>query len=69
MGKNFDPQHVQSQLGVVKAIKQVGEKIILMLAQLENFQRKLWLKKIQHASTNIENPMGHNKDPTQPKDF
>lgn len=42
---DLDPQHVQSQLGVVKAIKQVGEKIILMLAQLENFQRKLWLKK------------------------
>lgn len=39
------PQHIQSQLGIVKAIKQVGKKIIQMLAQLENFQRKLWLKK------------------------
>ena len=42
---DLDPQHIQSQLSVVKAIKQVGQKIIQMLAQLENFQRKLWLKK------------------------
>ena len=42
---DLDPQHIQSQLGVVKAVKQVGKKIIMMLAQLENFQRKLWLKK------------------------
>ena len=42
---DLNPQHISSQLGVVKAIKQVGQKIIRMLAQLENFQRKLWLKK------------------------
>ena len=42
---DLDPQHISSQLSVVKAIKQVGQKIIQMLAQLENFQRKLWLKK------------------------
>ena len=42
---DLDPQHIQSQLAIVKAIKQVGQKIIRMLAQLENFQRKLWLKK------------------------
>ena len=42
---DLDPQHIQSQLSVVRAIKQVGQKIIQMLAQLENFQRKLWLKK------------------------
>ena len=34
-----------SQLAIVKAIKNVGEKIIRMLAQLEDFQKKLWLKK------------------------
>ena len=42
---DLDPQHINSQLTIVRAIKQVGEKIIQMLAQLENFQRKLWLKK------------------------
>ena len=42
---DLDPQHINSQLNVVRAIKQVGQKIIQMLAQLENFQRKLWLKK------------------------
>lgn len=30
---DLDPQHIQSQLSVVKAIKQVGQKIIQMLAQ------------------------------------
>ena len=42
---DLDPQHISSQLSIVKAIKQVGQKIIKMLAQLENFQKKLWLKK------------------------
>jgi adenine-specific DNA-methyltransferase len=42
---DLDPQHINSQLSIVKAIKQVGQKIIQMLAQLENFQKKLWLKK------------------------
>jgi adenine-specific DNA-methyltransferase len=42
---DLDPQHINNQLSVVKAIKQVGQKIIQMLAQLENFQKKLWLKK------------------------
>ena len=42
---DLDYQHNNSQLSIVKAIKQVGQKIIQMLAQLENFQKKLWLKK------------------------
>ena len=42
---DLDTQHIQSQLSQVKAIKGVGEKIIRMLAQLEDFQKKLWLKK------------------------
>lgn len=42
---DLDPQYISSQLSIVKAIKQVGQKIIQMLAQLENFQKKLWLKK------------------------
>ena len=42
---DLDAQHINSQLTIVKAIKQVGLKIIQMLAQLENFQKKLWLKK------------------------
>ncbi len=42
---DLDPKYVASQLIIVKAIKNVGEKIIRMLAQLENFQKRLWLKK------------------------
>ncbi len=42
---DLDAQLINNQLTIVRAIKQVGEKIILMLAQLENFQKKLWLKK------------------------
>lgn len=42
---DLDEINIQKRLGVVKAIKNVGQKIIQMLAQLENFQKKLWLKK------------------------
>lgn len=42
---DLDPAYISSQLTIVKAIKNVGEKIIRMLAQLEDFQKKLWLKK------------------------
>ena len=42
---DLDAQLINSQLTIVRAIKHVGEKIIRMLAQLENFQKKLWLKK------------------------
>ena len=41
-----------SQLSKVKAVKQVANKIIYFLAQLENFQKKLWLKKKFVVSTN-----------------
>jgi len=36
---------VESYLGKVKAMRQVAGKIIQFLAQLEDFQKKLWLKK------------------------
>ena len=29
-----------------KAIKQVAQKIITFLAQIENFQKKMWLKNL-----------------------
>lgn len=34
-----------NQISKIKALKQVANKIILFLEQLENFQKKLWLKK------------------------
>ncbi len=40
-----DPAVFIRNLAQIKAIKQVGEKIIDFLAQLENFQKQLWLKK------------------------
>ena len=42
---DLNVQHIESLLNIIKAIKLVGEKIIRMLAQLEDFQKKLWLKK------------------------
>ena len=42
---DLDGSHIQSQLAQVKAIKGVGDKIITFLASLEDFQKKLWLKK------------------------
>lgn len=45
-------QDFTSQLSKVKAIKEVAQKIITFLAQLENFQKKLWLKKKFVVSTN-----------------
>lgn len=43
---NLDaPQSFDRQLRTIKAFKAVAQKISAMLAQLENFQKKLWLKK------------------------
>lgn len=42
---DLDTAKLQGQLAVVKAIEKVGQKIIDFLAQLENFQKRLWLKK------------------------
>ena len=42
---DLDVNHVNAQLAKVKAIKGVGDKIIRFLASLEDFQKKLWLKK------------------------
>lgn len=42
---DLDTTHIMEHLAQVKAIKLVGEKIITFLAQLEDFQKKLWLKK------------------------
>lgn len=39
------PKDFVQHLFVIKAIKTVGKKIITFLASLENFQKKLWLKK------------------------
>lgn len=38
-------QGLTTQLAKIRALKQVANKIITFLAQLENFQKKLWLKK------------------------
>ncbi|MBX0332965.1 site-specific DNA-methyltransferase [Pontibacter sp. HSC-14F20] len=47
-----DEQEFLKQLSQIKAIKKIGEKIIAFLAQLENFQKKLWLKKKFVVETN-----------------
>ena len=42
---NLDYNYIQSQIAVAKAVKEIGQKIIAMLAQVEDFQKSLWLKK------------------------
>jgi len=43
--ENESAPRVEQYLAKVKAIRRIGYKIIDFLAQLENFQKKLWLKK------------------------
>lgn len=45
-------QRVETYLAKVKAIRRVGHIIIDFLAQIENFQKKLWLKKKFIIETN-----------------
>ncbi|WP_291122967.1 site-specific DNA-methyltransferase [Flavobacterium sp. UBA6046] len=47
-----DEQEFLKQLSKIKTIKKIGEKIIAFLAQIENFQKKLWLKKKFVVETN-----------------
>lgn len=47
-----DEQEFLKQLSKIKAVKKIGEKVITFLAQLENFQKKLWLKKKFVVETN-----------------
>lgn len=46
------PDFFAAQLSKIKAMKVVAQKIIDFLAQIENFQKKLWLKKKFVVSTN-----------------
>jgi adenine-specific DNA-methyltransferase len=43
--ENETAPRVEQYLAKVKAIRRIAHKIIDFLAQLENFQKKLWLKK------------------------
>lgn len=42
---DLDTEHIKSSISKAKVIKQIGHKVIAILEQLENFQKKLWLKK------------------------
>ena len=42
---NTDFSHIEQNLQTIKTIKIVAKEIIAFLAQLEDFQKKLWLKK------------------------
>lgn len=47
-----DERRAESYLAKVRAVKRIGKEIIAFLAQIENFQRKLWLKKKFVVETN-----------------
>lgn len=47
-----DEKRAESYLAKVRAVKRIGKEIITFLAQIENFQRKLWLKKKFVVETN-----------------
>ena len=42
---DLDVDHIKATISKVKVIKEIGHKVIAFLEQLENFQKKLWLKK------------------------
>jgi adenine-specific DNA-methyltransferase len=43
--ENDSVQRVEQYLSLIKVIRKIAHKIITFLAQLEDFQKKLWLKK------------------------
>ena len=50
--ENADAPAVESYLAKLKVIRKIASKLIDFLAQLENFQKKLWLKKKFVTETN-----------------
>jgi adenine-specific DNA-methyltransferase len=50
--QNESAPRVEQFLSKIKVIRLIGDKIITFLAQLEDFQRKLWLKKKFVVETN-----------------
>lgn len=49
---DLDENNIKKSLNKAKAIKKIAQKIITLLAQLEEFQKKLWLKKKMVIETN-----------------
>lgn len=47
-----DEHRAETYLAKVRAVKRIGKEIIAFLAQIENYQRKLWLKKKFVVETN-----------------
>ena len=43
--ENADALRVEQYLGKIKALRRIAHQLIAFLAQLEDFQKKLWLKK------------------------
>lgn len=43
--ENADAPRVEAYLGKIKALRRIAHQLIAFLAQLEDFQKKLWLKK------------------------
>ena len=50
--ENADVPAVESYLAKIKVLRQIASKLISFLAQLEEFQKKLWLKKKFVVETN-----------------
>ncbi|MYF53950.1 MAG: site-specific DNA-methyltransferase [Gammaproteobacteria bacterium] len=50
--EDAEPAFIESQLAKVKLIRKIATQLIEFLAQLENFQKKLWLKKKSVVETN-----------------
>lgn len=54
-----DTKKFLSHLAVIKAVKAVGKSIITLMAQLEEYQKKLWLKKKKVASADFLVTLDH----------
>ena len=57
--ENETALRVEQYLSKIKVIRRIGAKIIDFLVQLENFQKKLWLKKKFVIQTNYCVTLGH----------
>lgn len=49
---DLDELNIKQSLGMAKSIKSIAQKLITFLGQLEDFQKKLWLKKKFVVETN-----------------
>lgn len=54
--ENADAPRVEAYLGKIKALRRIAHQLIAFLAQLEDFQKKLWLKRNSSPKPSTASP-------------